>query len=142
MKSIPTYHFALVQARAYRYANGVLAAALRPYGITPTEWAFLGLLHDSPERLQLAEAAAVLGVEASFITALVKEMQAKKLVTLRSVPSDHRARAVTLTAAGNRVLAKAEASAASALDKAMSGLPKRFLPSYLASVTALASVSD
>jgi DNA-binding MarR family transcriptional regulator len=79
-------------------------AALR--GLTPTQGQILGLLHNRPGGLRLAEVAALLGVTAATASDAVRVLAEKDLVRKRRRAEDARALAVTLTARGRREAAR------------------------------------
>lgn len=95
-----TYRIGLLQAKAYRILKAHTTEALKHLNISTIEWAFLGVLHDHKEGMRAQEAAEELGVEAPFISALLKKLEKKKLLSTYLSPDDSRAKIVHLTQEG------------------------------------------
>lgn len=95
-----TYRIGLLQAKAYRILKAHTAEALKHFKISTIEWAFLGLLHDHKDGMRAQEAAEELGVEAPFVSALLRKLEKKKLLSTHPSPDDSRAKIVHLTREG------------------------------------------
>ena len=94
-----TYRVGLLQAKAYRILKSRTTQLLKPLGISTTEWAFLGLLHDHGS-LRTKAAALELGVEAPFVTSLVLSLKKRGLVSDAKESKDIRAKSLELTEEG------------------------------------------
>jgi MarR family transcriptional regulator, transcriptional regulator for hemolysin len=97
----------LLQGRAYRILNTHMDRALHPFGITIPEWKLLGQLYDNGS-MNLAEAAELLGVEAPLVTALVDQLEKKKLVTRKSNKKDRRIKLIALTLKSQKMMPEVE----------------------------------
>ena len=95
---LKTYKIGLLQTKAYRILNQETAKALKPFGITPIDWALLGLLYEaSQEGLRLSQLAIELGVEAPYITEQSESLIKQKWITVTPTPSDKRVKLMALT---------------------------------------------
>ncbi|MFQ6398565.1 MarR family winged helix-turn-helix transcriptional regulator [Nocardia sp. KC 131] len=83
------------------------AAMLAPLGISPRHFGMLRLLsaNDGQSQRQLC---AVLSIHRNVMVGLVDELEKHGLVERRKHPTDRRAHAVHLLAAGHKVVAEAE----------------------------------
>ena len=80
--------------------------ALRPLGLTNGQFSLLMALN-RPEPADLSGVAALLAMDRTTLTAALKPLQRQGLVDIGIDPRDRRVRALTLTAAGTGLLAKA-----------------------------------
>lgn len=80
--------------------------ALRPAGLTNGQFSLLNALN-GPEPAPLGRVAATLGADRTTLTAALKPLVREGLAQVSPDPDDHRARRVTLTAAGRARLAAA-----------------------------------
>jgi DNA-binding MarR family transcriptional regulator len=80
--------------------------ALRPLALTNGQFSLLMSLN-RPERASIGEVAALLAMDRTTLTANVKPLQRRGLVTVTTDDADKRSRRMTLTPAGRRLLAAA-----------------------------------
>ena len=81
-------------------------AALRPLGLTSGQFSLLMALN-RPEPPAMGEVASLLAMDRTTLTAALKPLERRGLVTVSVDPADRRGRRLTLTAAGRSVLAGA-----------------------------------
>ena len=105
---LTTYGIGLLQAKAFRILNTKTAEQLKEYGMSPVEWALLGLLYEHSSGLPSALAAGELGVEAPFITALGDNLEKLKLIERKNDGQDKRIKMLRLTASGKTLVPKLE----------------------------------
>lgn len=80
--------------------------ALRPVGLTNGQFSLMMSLN-RPEPPGMAAIASLLGMDRTTLTAAVKPLRRRLLLTITADPSDRRGRIVTLTPKGRRLLARA-----------------------------------
>jgi len=105
---LTTYGMGLLQAKAHRILKQHTASVLKQFDISTTDWALLGLLFDQPDGLRFSKAAAVLGVEAPFVTELADGLAKKDLLTELKLEQDKRVKILMLTRKGRDFVPKVE----------------------------------
>jgi DNA-binding MarR family transcriptional regulator len=80
--------------------------ALRPLGLTNGQFSLLMSLN-RPQPPGMAAVASLLGMDRTTLTAVLKALRRRGLVKVSADPADGRARLMTLTAKGRRLLARA-----------------------------------
>ena len=80
--------------------------ALRPLGLTNGQFSLLMSLN-RPEPAGMASVSSLLGMDRTTLTAALKPLERRHLVTVSRDPSDRRGRRLSLTANGKTLLASA-----------------------------------
>ena len=80
--------------------------AMRPLGLTNGQFSLMMSLN-RPEPPGMSAVASLLGMDRTTLTAVLKALQRRGLVKVTAHPADGRARLMTLTAKGRRLLARA-----------------------------------
>ena len=80
--------------------------ALRPIGLTNGQFSLLMSLN-RPEPASMASVSSLLGMDRTTLTAALKPLERRHLVTVSRDPSDRRGRRLSLTANGKTLLASA-----------------------------------
>ena len=80
--------------------------AFRPLGLTNGQFSLLMSLN-RPEHPAMASVAALLAMDRTTLTAALKPLQRRGLLDVAADPADRRARLLTLTPKGRRLLARA-----------------------------------
>jgi DNA-binding MarR family transcriptional regulator len=80
--------------------------AMRPLGLTNGQFSLMMSLN-RPEPPGMAAVASLLGMDRTTVTAVLEALQRRGLVKVTADPADGRARLMTLTAKGRRLLARA-----------------------------------
>ena len=80
--------------------------AMRPLGLTNGQFSLMMSLN-RPEPPGMSAVASLLGMDRTTVTAVLKALQRRGLVKVTAHPADGRARLMTLTAKGRRLLARA-----------------------------------
>ncbi|HSI20915.1 MAG TPA: MarR family transcriptional regulator [Verrucomicrobiae bacterium] len=117
----PTHYLALVQSRAYRALRQKVSIALDSFNVSMGEWTLLGQLNET-KGLRLSEVASTLGVEAPLVTNAVKALHAKGFVALEVDSRDTRAKLLTLTKQGEKMLRPIEEAVRAALQPLLKGV--------------------
>jgi len=92
--------------RAARALARRFDAALRPLGLNNGQFSLMMSLN-RPEAPQMAAVARLLAVDRTTLTAALKPLQRRGLVTIAPDPEDRRGRLLRLTAKGRVLLASA-----------------------------------
>jgi len=92
--------------RAARVLARRFDEALRPLGITNGQFSLLMSLN-RPEPPAMGPVASLLAMDRTTLTAALKPLQRRGLVSVRKDPSDGRGRILVLTAEGRNLLARA-----------------------------------
>jgi DNA-binding MarR family transcriptional regulator len=79
--------------------------ALRPIGLTNGQFSLLMSLN-RPEPAPMRSVASVLAMDRTTLTAALKPLERRKLLTVSSDPNDRRSRLIALTPAGSSLLAQ------------------------------------
>jgi DNA-binding MarR family transcriptional regulator len=80
--------------------------AMRPLGLTNGQFSLMMSLN-RPKPPGMAAVASLLGMDRTTLTAVLKALRRRGLVKVAADPADGRARLMTLTAKGRRLLARA-----------------------------------
>jgi DNA-binding MarR family transcriptional regulator len=80
--------------------------ALRPIALTNGQFSLMMSLN-RPEPPDMAAVASLLGMDRTTLTAALKPLQRRRLLSITVNPADRRSRIMTLTAKGRRLLARA-----------------------------------
>jgi DNA-binding MarR family transcriptional regulator len=80
--------------------------AFRPFGLTNGQFSLLMSLN-RPEPPGMAAVASLLAMDRTTLTAALKPLERRDLLRIKQDPSDRRARLMTLTPKGRRLLARA-----------------------------------
>jgi MarR family transcriptional regulator for hemolysin len=125
-----TYRVGLLQAKAFRILKQRTNEALSQFGITSIEWALLGLLADH-ENMNMRDVAAELGVEAPYVTEMVKRLNDKDFITLTRDTVDTRVKNLSLTKEGATFVKETELVVRNAMRHMAHGLGVSDLLGYI-----------
>jgi DNA-binding MarR family transcriptional regulator len=92
--------------RAELAVRSCAEVALAPYGLTPTQFLVLFQLRES-EGVSSAELARTIGVRPQSMGELIAPLEREGLIKRREAPEHRRILRITLTAAGEQLLARA-----------------------------------
>jgi DNA-binding MarR family transcriptional regulator len=98
--------FCLHLQRAARAIARRFDDALRPLGLTNGQFSLMMSLN-RPEPPGMAAVASLLAMDRTTLTAALKPLQRRALVNIATDPADRRARLLTLTPEGRRLLVQA-----------------------------------
>jgi len=102
-----TYQTSLLHSRAHRALTSYMGDTLNKNDLSLPQWGTLGVLYDNTS-LRPFQIAAFLGVRPPVATALINDLEAKKLVIRRAHSNDSRASVIELTRQGKNLVAKIE----------------------------------
>jgi DNA-binding MarR family transcriptional regulator len=110
---------------AQRDGNRMLAALLRPLGLTPAQAEVIGVLADADRPLTVRQVGELLVCEPGSPSRLVSSLVDSGYVARRPNPGDARASALELTARGRRAAEQARAVEERFHDELRARLPSR-----------------
>lgn len=133
-----TYRLGMLQTRAYRRLNQQAAGALKPFELTPPEWAMLGVLDEMPEGARFSTIADEVGVEPPFVTVMAKSLISKGLAAEKQDASDSRAKLICITAAGKKLVPKIEAHVREVMRPVVAGISRSDLVTFVSVLARIA----
>lgn len=80
--------------------------ALRPIGLTNGQFSLMMSLN-RPQAPDMGAVASLLGMDRTTLTAALKPLERRGLLTIKVDPADHRSRVMTLTTKGRKLLVRA-----------------------------------
>ena len=107
--------------RLWRVSHTRTAEALESLGLTTALFALLNVLGTNEGAIQ-QELGAAMGIDPSTMVSLIDQLEAAGLAKRRPRPTDRRAREVSITAKGRRVLEQARQLAVQVEDEVLRGL--------------------
>jgi DNA-binding MarR family transcriptional regulator len=107
--------------RLWRASHTRTAEALETIGITPALFALLNVLGVREGAIQ-QELGEAMGIDRSTMVSLIDELEAAGLAERRPHPKDRRAREISITPKGRRLLAQARQMARQTEDEVLGGL--------------------
>lgn len=134
---MPTYTAGLIQAKAYRNLEQNLQLTLKPFGITLSEWAFLGTLSEYSE-MRVTEISDILGVKKPMATAMVSKLSEKHMVERLDHPTDSRVVLVRITDSARDIMPEIETACRRFMRDYLKDIPGRDVLAYLRVLAALA----
>jgi len=120
----------LLQGKAYRILNIHMDVTLEPFNVTIPEWKLLGQLYDDGS-MKLADLAHRLGVEPPLITALVDQLEKKKMVLRKSEKKDKRVKLISLTPQAAKEMPKIELAIRLCMRTLVDGITPLEMMTYL-----------
>src|SRR3954449_952985 len=108
--------------RLWRASHTRIAVALESLGLTPALFGLLNLIGARDGAIQ-QELGTAMGIDPSTMVALIDQLEKAGLAKRRPHATDRRARAVTITPKGRRVLERARQMALQVEDEVLGGLP-------------------
>jgi len=107
--------------RLWRASHTRAADALATLGLTPALFGLLNVLGTRDGAIQ-QELGAVMGIDPSTMVSLIDQLEEAGLAKRRPCPRDRRAREVTITPKGRRVLERGRAMILEVEDEVLGGL--------------------
>jgi DNA-binding MarR family transcriptional regulator len=107
--------------RLWRASHTRVAEALQSIGLTPALFGVLNVLGAREGAIQ-QELGSAMGIDPSTMVSLIDELESAGLAKRRPHPQDRRARQVSITPKGRRLLQRARKMAFEAEDEVLRGL--------------------
>jgi DNA-binding MarR family transcriptional regulator len=133
---LTSYQCGLLQAKAYRLLRSAAAASLEPYQLSVAEWSVLVQLQGAGG-MRHSHIATALQVEAPLVTALVKQLERKRLVRRSSDPQDSRAKRLFLTRKGAQMIPHLEDAVRGTVEEMFDGISDERLLAYFSVMEAI-----
>jgi DNA-binding MarR family transcriptional regulator len=107
--------------RLWRASHTRTAEQLESLGLTPALFGLLNVLENRPGTNQ-QEIGSEMGIDPSTMVALIDQLEGAGLAKRRPHPKDRRAREVTITPKGRRLLERGRRKAGEVQDEVLQGL--------------------
>lgn len=127
--------------RAQQYAHDLYSSSVGNAGPTPRQYEVLHVVAAN-EGLSQTDLVRQTGIDRSTLADMIARMMKKGLLSRKRTKEDARANAVSITAAGKRMLTAANAKVAKAESKALAVLPKTQQAAFMKSLRAYAEALD
>lgn len=139
-KNMKTYHIGLWQAKTYRVLKYETTLFLRPYKITPIEWACLGVIYESSnKKLINKHISKILGVKEPYATRLVNKLIKSGFLSVNNdEPKDLRMKIINITLKGRFFVERTEAQLRDYMKKKLGKLSKLYLFGYMKTIKKIA----
>lgn len=124
------YSSGLLQGKAYSRLHRYLTNTLLPYNVSVPEWKLLGQLFEN-HKIKLNELADLLSYDPPMVTKLVKRLEKKELVKREQDPSDERAKIITITQEGSKLIKELEPKVKITMAQILKGISKEELTTYI-----------
>jgi DNA-binding MarR family transcriptional regulator len=127
--------------RAQQYAHDLYSQHVGPNGPTPRQFEVLHTVAQN-EGLSQTDLVRATGIDRSTLADMIARMMSKGLLSRSRTKEDARANAVSITAAGRRMLSSAMSAVGKAEDGALNVLPKSQQSAFMRSLSAYAEALD
>ena len=127
--------------RAQQYAHDLYSSSVGATGPTPRQYEVLHVVANN-EGLSQTDLVRHTGIDRSTLADMIARMMKKGLLSRKRTKEDARANAVSITAAGKRMLTSANAKVAKAEKGALAVLPKTQQAAFMKSLRAYAEALD
>ena len=127
--------------RAQQYAHDLYSKEVGNAGPTPRQYEVLHVVANN-EGLSQTDLVRHTGIDRSTLADMIARMMNKGLLSRKRTKEDARANAVSITAAGKRMLTAANAKVAKAERAALSVLPKTQQAGFMKALRAYAEALD
>jgi DNA-binding MarR family transcriptional regulator len=127
---LPTYITGTVQTRAYAILRESVYSVLSKYELTPSLWSMLGIILDARDGIRQADVARLMNVKAPLVTVMVRQMEGRGLIQTVRNQFDARAKLLSVTAEGKKMIKVIETELHIELDKLLTGLTETDLITY------------
>lgn len=140
----PPYKVAVLQSRATRNVLEFRDDVLKEYGLTSPEWCVLGYVREKTEGggVRVGDIAAMLDVQSTYITGMLRKLEAKELVQWLTDQEDRRARIITATKKGTAVAGAVETELIKREAAWLGKLPDAHIKGYLHLLELQARMDD
>ncbi|GAM99559.1 transcriptional regulator of MarR family [alpha proteobacterium U9-1i] len=127
--------------RAQQLASDRFSFLVGDDGVTLRQFAVLAAIHEHPG-LSQTDLVRATGIDRSTLADMVTRMEKRGLITRTASPSDGRAHAVDLAAAGQQMLSSATKHARAADAAILDSLPKNKRRAFQSTLALLAELAD
>lgn len=127
---LKAYSTGLLQGKAYNALQDALSRALSSYNISIPEWKLLGQLHEHG-KMRLAVLAEYLSYDPPMVTKLAKNLEKKGLIQRSADSTDERAKVISITPNGNKIVKKTEPEVKKLMARLLKGITPDELRTYI-----------
>lgn len=127
--------------RAQQYAHDLYSKEVGPGGPTPRQFEVLHVVAQN-EGLSQTDLVRHTGIDRSTLADMIARMMSKGLLSRKRTKEDARANAVSITAAGKRMLKSAESKVTKSDNEVLAVLPKTQQSAFMKALTAYAEALD
>jgi MarR family transcriptional regulator, lower aerobic nicotinate degradation pathway regulator len=137
LASLPGHHI----RRLHQIAVAVFLQEMGPTGLTPVQYAVLQSVHNVPG-VDQRTLAGTIGQDTSTTGGVLDRLEARGLLQRSPSADDRRVRLLTLTAAGQALLAQAVPSMQRAQERMLQPLPKRERVEFMRMLQTLVNANN
>jgi DNA-binding MarR family transcriptional regulator len=143
-QDMPPHRIGIAQSRAARNVAEFREAVLRDHGLTSPEWFVLGYVADTTAKggIKVGDIATVLDVQSTYVTGILRKLEAKELIRWQADTGDRRVRIITVTKKGAAVTTAAEKELIKQSDPWLGRASDAAIRSYLSVLELLAQGPD
>ena len=127
--------------RLQQIAVAIFLQETERHGVTPVQFAALHGVHASPGIDQRSLARAI-GLDTSTIAGVIDRLESRGLMQRSASPADRRVRLLSLTAAGQALLADLEPDMLKAQTRILAPLPKAERAEFMRMLRALVTANN
>jgi DNA-binding MarR family transcriptional regulator len=127
---LPTYITGSVQTKAYAVLREEVYKILAKYDLVPSYWSMLGIILEARDGIRQADVAKAMNVKPPLITVMVRQMESRGIVQTVQNQFDARAKLLSITPEGKKLIKSADNDLNSHLDLLLNGLTETDLISY------------
>lgn len=141
-KNTPAFELGIIQSRAARNLLEFREGILHEFGLGSPEWFVLGYVTSKTDKggTKVGDIAAELDVQSTYVTGVLRRLEAKDLVSSRPGNADRRVRMVTATKHGISLNQTIENEYIKQSDELLGKVPADALNAYLTVLKRLADV--
>lgn len=133
---LKAYSSGLLQGKAYNRLHKYLTNILIPYNLSVPEWKLLGQLYEN-HKIKLNELAELLSYDPPMVTKLAKRLEKKAFAQRMQDPTDERAKIITITTDGSKLIEQIEPQVKIAMAQLLQGITREELVSYIKVLTRI-----
>ena len=137
LDSLPGHHI----RRLHQIAVAIFLQETDAHGLTPVQYAALQTVANAPGLDQRTLARAI-GLDTSTIGGVVDRLEARNLLVRKASPDDRRVRLLSLTDAGQALVADAVPAMLRAQERMLEPLPKRERAEFLRMLRVLVTANN
>jgi DNA-binding MarR family transcriptional regulator len=136
----PLFQVGILQTRAARNILESRQQMLADYGLMPPEWLVLGYIQNKTRGggVRVGDIAITLDVQSTYVTGILRKLEAKELVDWAVDKTDRRARIVRTTKKGTAMTNAVHGELLKFDETRLSKLPKSAVDGYLQVLEVLA----
>ncbi len=136
LQQLNAYSSGLLQGKAYSRMHTHLTRTLLKFDVSVPEWKLLGQLYEHG-KVKLNELAELLSYDPPMVTKLAKRLEKKELVKRAQDPNDERAKIITITSGGSKLIEQIEPEVKKIMAQILKGISREELSIYIKVLIAI-----